>query len=565
MAQKELFFSKMDTIPYGYRSGGVALDSVDAAVTITPNLRPGLGFGELFEKNLAESMFNNEGGFSYLRNEIRIQPKFSGLPYLGFQYAFGSKLTQDLQVEYQQFYSPNTHLHLRYNRNTSNGFLRNSGYRNNDLNLRFYHQKSWFATHFDGYYGAYNLHQNRGIATDTLLQEFAIEFTPVITDEGESKIRKVDLKWDNYFRLAGDSLLGFGLKSKHAFDLTHREFTEFLMDNSIVDTTFIDTNGYTRDQFQTASLINGAGAYFSSSHFKIDATANHRLWRNQNLGTYRDTNEVFLHSNLWVALGKRIDLHNEFYFNLIGATGELKEYARLNFAILDQLSLRAAVNFENLYPTPYQRYHSANYYQWEIDELKMQQRLQVKGSLRYGKENFVQADVVWTSINNGRYFINGEWRQDTLDFVSVGALQLKGAYRLKKFAFYPSATLRFNSSNFAFQPLFSTMNRITFSTKLFKAQKLGLATGVDIGYDTEYQHLMYNGVLDIYDFAGSPYKTSGLMKLNAFLALSIDEFRFFVKAENLSYFFQDETTRIDPNYPIMPFLIRLGITWDFFN
>jgi len=56
-----------------------------------------------------------------------------------------------------------------------------------------------------------------------------------------------------------------------------------------------------------------------------------------------------------------------------------------------------------------------------------------------------------------------------------------------------------------------------------------------------------------------------LLRLNAFMALSIDEFRFFLKAENLSSLINDPKTRIDTDYPIMPFLIRVGITWDFFN
>lgn len=566
-AQKELFFQQMDSIRMEYRSEGKPLDSIDGIFLTQPNLRPGAGFGQTQEASLAENLFSNNAGFAYLNPKSKVTPKFSGIPYLGFQYAFGSKLTQDLNVEYQQFYQPNTHLHFRYNRKSGNGFLRNSDYKLNDVHLRFYHQKSWYATNFEGFYGAYNLSQNRGIATDTLLDEFAIEFTPVRQDNSASKMRTLDLKWDNFFKLFGsDSTASFGLKSRHQFELVNREFSEFLIDPTIVDTFYLDTSGQTRDQFQTAKLSNGAGVYFSSKFFKVDASINHQYWKNQNSGVTRgDTNEIFIHSNLWTALGERISLHNEFYFNLIGATGEIREYAQLKFKVLDNLGVHAKLNFENLYPTPYQRFHSANYYQWKIDNLKMQQKLQIIGGIKYGKKNFVQADLIWTNINNGRYFINNEWRQDTLEFVSVGALNVKGAYHIKKFSFYPSATLRFNSANFNYQPVFSTLNRIAFTTQLFKAQKLGMSLGVDVGYETSYNHMMYNGVLDLYELALIPEQTKDLLKLNAFLALSIDEFRFFVRAENLSSLFQDAKIRIDYNYPMMPFLLRVGITWDFFN
>ncbi len=565
VGQEEFFFHEMDSIKIGYRSSGVQLDSIDGSFIGHITLRPGSGFGQLYERNLAKNTFLSPGGLAYIGSERRITPKFTGLPYLGFQYAFGSSLTQDLNLEYHQFLNLNTHLHFRYNRRTSNGFLRNGDYRLNDLDFRLFHSKERYSMNFEGYYAAHDLAQNGGIATDSLIEDFGLEFTPVQKEQARSRVRELDLKWDNYLRMVGDSVIGSGFKTKHQFKITGREFTEQLFDDSGIDTFYIDTNGTTRDQYQTASLSNGAGVYFNSPHFKIDATLNYQYWRNQNLGVNRDTNEVYLHSNLWASLGSRLSVKNEFYFNLIGATGEIKNYAGLHFKMLNNLAIKGQLNFENLYPTPYQRFHTANYYQWNIEALKMQQKLQAGGSMKYGDSAFVEASVLWTSINNGRYFINNEWRQDTLDLVSVGAFQLKAGVRLGQWSFYPTATLRFNSANYNYQPVFSTMNRITFQTKLFEAQKLGIALGADLGYETAYNFMEYNGVLDILQIPSAQQKTEALVRLNAFVALSIDEFRFFVKAENLSSLINDPKTRIDTDYPIMPFLIRLGITWDFFN
>jgi len=567
LGQKEFFFQEMDSIKIGYRSGGTALDSIDASFIGQITLRPGSGFGQLYERNLAQNTFLSPGGLAYISSERKITPKFSGLPYLGFQYAFGSYLTQDVNLEYHQFLNPNTHLHFQYNRRTSNGFLRSGDYKLNDLDLRFYHSKKRFSTNFEGYYAAHDIAQNGGIVTDSLLEDFAIEFTPVQRDQSRSKVRKLDLKWDNYLRMVGDSVIGSGFKTKHQYNIVGREYVEQLLDLDLspTDTFFVDTTGTTRDQYQTAKFSNGAGVYFNSPHFKVDATLNYQYWRNQNLGINRDTNEVYLHSNLWASLGSRLKVRNEFYFNLIGATGEIKNYAGLNFKMLNNLTVKGKLNFENLYPTPYQRFHTANYYQWNIDNLKMQQKLQAVGSIKYGDTTFIEASVVWTSINNGRYFINNEWRQDTLDLVTMGAFQLKGGFKLGQWSFYPTATLRFNSANFNYQPVFSAMNRITFQTKLFEAQKLGIALGADLGYESGYNFMEYNGVLGLLQIPSASVKTESLLRLNAFMALSIDEFRFFLKAENLSSLINDPKTRIDTDYPIMPFLIRVGITWDFFN
>ncbi|PKR80755.1 hypothetical protein CW751_08265 [Brumimicrobium salinarum] len=554
----------MDSLEIDYRSGGNTLDQIDDFIG-NYNLRPGGGFGNLHEFNLADHTFLSPAGFAYLTSPIKVKPKFTGLPYLGFKYAFGSSLTQDLNVEYQQFFKTNTHLHFQYRRRSSNGFLRSGDYKLNDVSLQFFHQKNRYSTHLEAYYGAHELGENDGLASDSLLDVFELNLIPVKRENAKSKIRKLDIKWNNYLRLIGDSIIGSGLKTRHQYSIRGREFYDQAVDMNSVDTFFIDTTGTTRDQYQTAKISNGAGIYFSSPNFSFDASLNHRYWRNQNLGNNRDTNEVFLHSLLNAGIGEQLRLQNEFYFNLIGATGEIKNYATLNYEVLSNLNVNGNLNFENLYPTPYQRFHQANYYQWNISNLEMQQKLQLSGSVRYGDTNYVEARVNWTNINNGRYFIDGTWRQDTLDFVSVGAFHLKGRFNLGQWSFYPKATIRFNASNFNYQPLFSTLNRIAFTTKLFKAQKLGVSLGVDLGYHTGYQFMTYNGVLDLYEPTSTGIKTPELFQLNAFMALSIDEFRFFVKGENISYLFQESTHRIDRDYPIMPMLIRLGITWDFFN
>src|SRR5690554_5897793 len=162
----------MDSIKMGYRSGGTALDSIDASFIGQKTLRPAAGFGQLYESNLAKNMFVSPGGLAYISTHRKVTPKFTGLPYLGFQYAFGSKLTQDLNVEYHQFFKPNTHIHFRYNRRTSNGFLRNGDYKLNDLDLHFYHSKKRYATNLEAYYGAHDIAQNGGMTTDSLLEDF---------------------------------------------------------------------------------------------------------------------------------------------------------------------------------------------------------------------------------------------------------------------------------------------------------------------------------------------------------------------------------------------------------
>jgi hypothetical protein len=564
-SQNNLLSTTTDSIGLDYRSGGVSLDSIDASFIGTLNLRPGAGDSRLIEYELPSAYGDQLNGLSYRMNKYKVKPLWTGLPYLGFQYAFGSRLNQAMNVQYHQYLKPNTHLHFQYHRRTSNGFLRNSDFKMNDVSLLFVHSQDKYSTQFEVYYGADEQGENNGVVTDSLIPFFPLEFIDVQNNSARSKVRLLNVDWSNYFRMIGDSIIGSGFMTRHNYDLVGREYTSSIVDPTIFDTIIIDSND-TRDQYQTASVANGAGVFFSSPKFSVDAALNHRYWRNQNLDVNRDTNEAYLDAYLDFKLNKKLNFNSYFYFNFLGAIGELKSKNDVVLNISKNVKVGGRLNFINAYPTPYLRHHTANYYAWSIptDELEMQQSLNIGGHIKFGNRNHLLASVNWTSINNGRYFIDGNWRQDTLDLISVGGIGVKGQLKAGGWSFYPGVNLRFQSANFNYQPTFSTNTRISYYTKIF-SNNLGIAFGADVGYDVGYSFLSYNGVLGVMSPLNSTKSTPSLLRLNAFTALSIDEFRFFVRAENLDYFINDQTSNVGQSIPLMPFLIRIGITWDFFN
>ena len=564
-AQLNLFPATSDSIGLDYRSGGVSLDSIDASFIGTLNLRPGAGDFSLIEFDLPQALGQQQNGLTYRMNDTQVKPIWSGLPYLGFQYAFGSALNQTVNVQYHQFLNPLTHIHFNYKRSTSNGFLRNSDFTFNDVSFLFVHEKKRYSTIVEAYYGADELGQFDGVLSDLNSEVPSLDFLQVGNDFARSQVRNTSINWQNYLRFIGDSLTGSGIMSRHRYDLNGREYTSQIQDPSLFDTLFIDTN-QTRDQYQTASIINGAGVFFNSPTFSVDAALNHRYWRNQNLGSFFDTTEAFIDANLKFRVAEKINLSSYFYFNFLGAVGELKSLTTINYSYSEKVMIGGRLDFKNLYPDPYLRSHSANYFNWNItaDQLQLQQSLNLNGYVKIGNHNHVRASLNWTSINNGRYFIHNRWRQDTLDLISVGSVGLKAQLKIGGWSFYPGIDLRFQSANFNYQPSFSTMNRISYSTKIFN-DNLGIALGVDLGYDTGYRFLTYNGVLGVMMPASGNGTTPSLYRLNAFTALSIDQFRFFVRADNIDYFVNDSTALVDQRTPIIPFLIRIGITWDFFN
>ena len=567
MAQDKLLFAQRDTIDLNYQTGGFALDSMDMANGFDEQIRPGSFYLQEFNliKNLSlqPDLGNESAGLNYLARQFTSPFLISPLPYIGLQYSFGTNLTQHLNLQYAQQLSRKAHLNLRYKRDAGNGFLTNSKYGFDDVNAHYQYKTTNYSSTLNASYSKYDWQENGGITTDSLLDEFAIVFTPVNKNKANTIVKKADIQFNNYINFISDSVLQTGLVIKNRYDVVNRVYTERSDTLSeLYDKINLDSTS-TRDQYQTASIKTSIGYFFTRSLFEIDALLGHRYWRNQNLGINRDTNELFLSSSL--LLGREnFNLKNDFYFNLVGATGEVKNNTSL-YLDWKGFEINGNFGFYNVLPTPYQRFHTANNYNWNFSSFDAQQQIQLGGKIAYEKKHSAFAQLQTLTTTNGLYFIDSTWRQDTLTTVALTQLTVGGALNWKKISLYPTVTFRLNSENYAFQPKFSTRTRFSYSTGVFKANRLKVAMGFDIGYDSEYRVLTYNPVLSLYEPSAANPLSGNLFAVDAFFNAEIKEFRFFVRAQNIDYFWNPSTTRIDPNFPIIPFMIKVGVSWDFFN
>ncbi len=78
--------------------------------------------------------------------------------------------------------------------------------------------------------------------------------------------------------------------------------------------------------------------------------------------------------------------------------------------------------------------------------------------------------------------------------------------------------------------------------------------------------LGYQTTLEILDGKSADWGFSwGDMVANTFTSVQIDEFRMYFKIENVDSFWSNRINSIAMGYPVAPSLMRLGLTWDFFN
>jgi len=564
-AQYNVLLSDRDTVKFTDRTGGTAIDSLDLYHAANQTLNPGGVWNHPF----------GTSGNSYtdvmrsLQTPISpvglLQRQFAALPHLGFMYSFGSAGTQFVHMDYQQTFRKGSNLAIAYNRNVSTGFMRNSAFSADRFQLMFDHAGRKYTNLVYLHFNQAARALNGGMRTDTLIRDFGLEYTPVFKESAASRIRQFEFGSQHLLNLGNDSLRQHGIAYHNKWSLLNRVYNEQDTIFALYDTIYVDSL-VTRDQYQHARIDNALGYFVKTGSMRAEALLNHGYWKFQNLATNRDTNEVEFQLKL-LYKQKNWQISNAFRLNLLGAAGEFQENL---YVSLRQGRLRHVLRAETgqSLPTPFQRQYLANNHSWKLENLKTQAKTGISYNLQAPQLSDLNVQLGWQQLKNTYFLIGDTWRNDTLKNLNVLSGQVGLTLKWRKLYWQPRVIVTMNPSGFAFAPQYDLRSRIFINKKLFKAQKLNFIIGVDVRYQGTYDLLAYDPTLDLYRLPGPnaaimQYKS--MFKLDFFTGFQIAEFRFYFRFENIDYFWNDQTNRTLTGYPITPNVIRLGLTWDFFN
>ena len=557
--QNQLFTEK-DTITFSNRAGG-KIDSLD--MSYTNQLATFSGGGLNCTNNVfTPQFFFQTTGLQNFRTIKPLKPmQFSGVPHIGFTYSFGSKGSQFLHFDYQQAFSKKVLLNVDGLRNSSNGFLRNSKFNDNVVNVQLRRCDKFYSLLLEGSYASKAISLNGGITNDTFLTIQGLDFMPVAKNDAKNSIKMANVKLSHYFNLLKDSVNGFGLVIKNQYEATNRVYSETA---DSVPNWNIDSMK-TRDQYRLASIRNSAGIYYKQKRIYIDFLLQHRYWDYQNITKHRDTNEINATSSLRFDT-KQFSLKNELTLNIIGAGGEWsnKSYLSTSFGKID---FSGTFQIEQKWPDAFQRFYFSNYYNYQLISYQLQTRVHTAATASYSfsSKHSIQLNYANTLLKNNYFFINNTWRNDTLDNVMLNSLSASGSFSFGIFTIQPKATLTVSTANFNYIPATTFNSRIFLKKRMFKAKKMEGIIGTDISWISSYNLLSYNTPMDAFIFNSTPQKFNSMTNLSAFVGFAIDEFRFYARVENIGYIWNDRTNQVVVGYPIQKNFIRLGITWDFFN
>ncbi len=552
-----------DTLTYFDRIGG-RLDSVDIANALTPTSFNG---GRAIwgpSGATTENLLHDRTRRVFDRKTEMKQMRFSALPHIGFAYSFGGQSSQFLRAEYQQAFTQSTLLNIDIVKNREEGYLRNGSYDNSQLNIAFQHSGNIYSTKLSAFYYTTDVTHNGGVTTDSLIEDFGLIFTPVNKASSNSLYKTALVNVNNYLDVIRDSTRQLGLITKHRYDISNREFTESDTLYGLYSEVNIDSLS-TRDQYNIPAIRNGIGLFGSlGNHFYADVSFDHRYWRYQNLGVNSDTNETYASGNATFALND-LRLSADFDINLTGAyqgvqSGIAFDFNRKAFKVSGRLSYDAAA------PDVMNRYHFANNYAYDLKNIQQNQILSASAS---GKLNlvdsilFVGADFNMHQLDKYYLFDGSSWRNDTLQGYSFYSASINLGLSIK--ALNIRTRLVFARDPGGYLPKMQSYSRIYLKRKVFKAQKLELLVGAEPQWSASYRQRVYLPYADMMYWFDESSETGSLFNLHAFLGFKLDEFRFYVRYENIGYFWNDQTTYVMDNYPLAGQRLRVGITWDFYN
>jgi len=416
-----------------------------------------------------------------------------------------------------------------------------------------------FSTQLKGEYVAHTIGHPGGLDS---LSNNGLEFSFVNKSDANSVSKAGQVRLMNYLNVLPDSTNALGIMSHHYYSILNRVYTETGDLNAIYDTTFIDSTS-TRDQFNLASITNGAGVYFSNPLLYIHGLIDYTYWKYQNLGANYDSTELDLTSHAALTLPK-IVLTNDLKFNFLGRFNEFSNRVGVRYRG-DKLNASASFLYENKAPTVFQRRYFANNSNYILTSFDKQNWLRVRAGVDYALKNEKIAFAAYgdfASISDVYYFNGSRWAIDSLtaNFASVG---VKSKMSFGIFNFHPHVVYSIDQNGYL--PNFQAYARLFIKGRLFKAKKLEALVGIDASYITSFKTRAFIPTMDTYDWWASTSTFQPVANLHAFLSIGIADFRFYFRYENIGSFWNDVDNDVVLDYPMAQTRMRIGITWDFFN
>ena len=380
-------------------------------------------------------------------------------------------------------------------------------------------------------------------------------------------------------------------RSSHRF----RSGTEPTGENSIYDNTYLQ-EGMSNDSTVALSVKNVLGISLLEGFNKyakagLTAYASHKVSRYtlMNLGNGEGTttdesgqttrpylpNQIYTEHELYVGgeLSKREGRLLHYRANgEVGLAGKAAGQFRvngdldLNFRLgKDTVNFYARGFVSNTLPSFYMRHYHSNHYAWDND-LSKEFRTRVEGELNIDRwRTNLKAGV--ENIKNYTYFNGQALPQQHSGSIQVISAMLKQDFKLGILHLDNEVTWQ-KSSNQSVLPLpdLSLYHNLYLLTRLFK-KVLTVQLGADVRYFTEYNAPAYQPAIQQFHLQpeSDQVKIGGYPIVNVYANLHLKRTRIFVMMYHINSGMGNRNSFLVPHYPINSRLLKIGVSWNFYD
>ena len=329
----------------------------------------------------------------------------------------------------------------------------------------------------------------------------------------------------------------------------------------------------------------GLTAFMSFEHRNFTMTDTVTGIPGQRIATSHKENVLSIGGQLSKQQGKTL------HYNVIGEIAMLGEDAGqftvegngdLNFRLFnDTVRLEANAYIKNLNPTFYFRHFHSKHYWWDNDLSKiMRTRIEGKLSidrwrtqLKAGVENITNytyldnASVQYTDRQGNTAYKNDMAVRQHSGSIQVFSATLKQDFKLGILHLDNEVTYQ-KTSNSDVLPLPELVLYHNLYLKFALAKKvLKIEMGADMRYFTQYYAPDYAPAIGQFYLQNreTRYKLGAYPMLNGYINLHLKRTRIFVQMYNLLQRGGDKSYFYIPHYPLNPRILKIGLSWNFFD
>lgn len=372
-------------------------------------------------------------------------------------------------------------------------------------------------------------------------------------------------------------------RSKHRF----RSGSEAA--NAYTDTYY--QSGHSNDSTTTISVKNTFGIALLEGFNKyakagLTAYLTHKFSRYDLMGIPTDNTEtgelflgkrmryneqeLFVGGELAKREGKTLHYKVDGEVGLVDkSSGEFRIHADMdiNFPLWkDSINFRARGFITNTLPSFYMRHYHSNHFFWDNDNMDKEFRTRVEGELNVERWG-TNLRVGMENVKNYTYFDSNALPAQHGDNIQILDATLKQDFRLGILHLDNEVTWQ-KSSNESVLPLpqLSLYHNLYILTKIAK-KVLTVQLGADVRYFSEYYAPAYTPAIQQFNLqtADNQVKIGGYPIVNIYANLHLKRTRIFAMMYHVNAGMGSRNYFLVPHYPINPRLLKIGISWNFYD